>query len=180
MITRSWHIGFLALALLACTLGPTRGTLSSAPAHSDSALSPNIVGVWQPVTFITAPDARPGAAHPLMTDVGITLEIFTKSYYSHVAQATSTPRPPVPDSNVTLADVMAEWSPFSAQAGTYAIRGDTLIRHPIVAKNPKGMTPYDHQTFVRLRIQGDTMWQTSIGGSLGRGQTIRYVRLERD
>lgn len=147
--------------------------------RSTAADGANILGVWRPTAVSRSADARAGTGHPLTDDVGITLEVFTPKHYSLVAQRTTTPRPAVPDSNVTLADVMAEWSPFAAQAGTYVIHADTLFRHAVVAKNPKAMLPSYGGSFVLFRIAGDTMWQTSIGGTLGRGTTIRYLRIER-
>lgn len=169
----------LCLAVAAATACSHAGqrVVSASEAKVFAPLSHEIQGVWRPVEVTSDADARPGINHPLTTEIGPGLEFFTPRYYSHIALSTNAARPPVRDDS-PLDVVMAAWGPFSANAGTYEIRGDTLFRYGTVAKTPGAMRP-GNVTIVRLVIHGDTMWHTSIGGRLGSGQTIRYLRLER-
>jgi hypothetical protein len=83
------------------------------------------------------------------------LIIFTKGYYSILAVQGVQPRvgvePPKDPENLTDSEKIArfaQWSPFTAQSGTYEIKGSTLIWHPIVAKNVNVMnreTPVIHE-----------------------------------
>src|SRR5689334_20967406 len=75
------------------------------------------------------------------------LAIFSRGYYSITRVTSSEPRrpspPPANAAQLTDAEKIArydEWAPFIASAGTYEVRGDTLVTHNLVAKNVRGMT----------------------------------------
>jgi hypothetical protein len=105
-------------------------------------------GVWR-ITKVVRTGANAGTnTHPQPG-----LEIFYRGYYSLVRDNSSEPRkasPPVDaSSSLTDAEKIArfdEWAPFAASAGTYEVRGDTLVTHNIVAKQPVGMTATEEAT----------------------------------
>jgi len=75
------------------------------------------------------------------------LFIFTKGYYSSLAVRARQPRPAVAPAkdpgNLTDAEKIAryeQWSQFTANSGTYEVKGSMLLLHPLVAKNVEVMT----------------------------------------
>lgn len=96
-------------------------------------------GVWRVSKVVSAgvSDTTPQPA----------LAIFSRGYYSVTRVTSNEPRrpspPPANPAQLTDAEKIArydEWAPFIASAGTYEVRGDTLVTHNIVAKNARGMT----------------------------------------
>jgi hypothetical protein len=113
---------------------------------------PKLEGVWQGVeakwtgpTPGTNSNPQPG------------FYIFTKNHYSTVAVIGDKPRPQAQDVEKATADELrAMWGPFVANAGTYEISGDTLTTRPLVAKNPKVMSPGSSAT-ASFKLEGDTL-----------------------
>ena len=105
-----------------------------------------VEGVWKIVEYV-----RPGknsvGKDTTITNPQPSLIIFTRTYYTEVFVMEDQPRAavaPVKDrQNPTDAEKIAryeQWKPFAANAGTYEIKGSTLIRHVIVAKSVNIMT----------------------------------------
>ena len=107
--------------------------------------------------------------------------IFTAKHYSIVRVDSDQPRPPVPDQDkATDAQIAAAWRPFTANAGTYELSGNTLTIHPTVAKNPNTMAAGSFQK-VTLQISGNNMTLTPIANNQGPvkdGGSIRLTRAE--
>jgi hypothetical protein len=109
--------------------------------------------------------------------------IFTRGYFSEATDNTShTPRmaTAVADPNhLTDAEKLAkfkEWRPFAAVAGTYELKGRTLVRHPMVAKNA-AMATADQTDDIELR--GDTLViRGKFPGQPNRERTLTLTRLE--
>lgn len=109
-----------------------------------------LVGVWK-VGEIEAPQGeRDTSPQP-------TLYIFTARHYSHVSVTSSSPRPNYTGPNVTDAQRVEMWQPFSATAGTYEVRGNEFTIRPIVAKNPGFMAGGGFFTF-ELTREGQDVW----------------------
>ena len=107
------------------------------------------------------------------------LLLFAGSYYSYTLVTGDAPRPDLPSGVVTTADLLRVWNPFSANAGAFEVSGDTMIRRPIVAKNPDAMAPgaYNEYTF---RLSADSLWVTTVGTEAGPARnptTVKYVRM---
>jgi hypothetical protein len=151
----------------------------------------SIQGVWRPVSRTIPATANAGDrsdpfAHvPVgtQTDLQPGLLIFTARHYSRTTDTATTSRPTTPEpapGHATVEDLQARWGPFQANAGTYERSGDTVILHPLVAKNPAEQ----HQArFARLalKVEGNRLWLTPIENSSGRivaGVTTEYVRVE--
>lgn len=126
------------------------------------AAAPSVEGVWKIAEVVTtgANAATNGSPQP-------SLIIFARGHYSYVSVNGATQRPTVAaakDPNkLTDAEKIAryeQWNPFSANAGTYDVKGTTITRRPLVAKNPAVMTtnPPIAQEFT---LDGNTLWLIS-------------------
>jgi hypothetical protein len=131
-------------------------------------------GAWR-VTEV-APSA-PGAG--VLTSPQPGLLLFVDGHYSYTFVTSDEPRAAVPSGLVNATDLLTAWNPFTANAGTFEISGDSMIRRPFVAKSPAAMAPgaFNEYTF---RLSADTLWTTSVGTETGPSRsptTVRYVRL---
>jgi hypothetical protein len=133
-----------------------------------------IDGVWK-VTHVQVTGTNPLT----VTDPRPSLYIFARGHYSNVSETSTGPRTAVPafkdPANPTEAERLAkyqEWAPFAAQAGTYEVKGSTLIRHPLVAKNVAALTPADQPS--EFKLTGNTLVITSKSPP---GQPAREQRL---
>src|SRR6476620_4619044 len=75
------------------------------------------------------------------------LLIFTRGYYSttRVTAREARKQAPAPKDPARLTDAEKiafynEWAGYGASAGTYELKGNTIINHNIVAKMVRGMT----------------------------------------
>jgi len=148
---------------------------------------PRLDGVWKisevVVTFantagkdstITVTSPQPG------------LIIFTKGYYSIMAVRSGQPRaavdPPKDPNNLTDAEKIArftQWRTFTANSGTYEIKGSTIIRHPVVAKNVDVMTQETATTIYEFKLDGDhTLWLSAPRSTTEPGFRSKLTRVE--
>ena len=87
--------------------------------------------------------------------------IFTKGYYTYLSQwnTAAAEVSPAEDPKLTDAEKLAryeQWSPFTANSGTFELKGVTLTRRPTVAKNDAVMTGAPVTTDVQM--EGDSIW----------------------
>ena len=166
------HIIIAAVASLAFA-GVTAGA-----AAQEAPTAASLEGVWKVTKVVwTGADARVDT-HPQPG-----LQIIYRGYYSIVRDNSSEPRKPSPaakdPANLTDAEKATrydEWAPFSASAGAYELKGDTLITHNIVAKQVRGMTLTEEAT---IKFTGDTFVATAKsppGAPAGERQTT-YTRV---
>lgn len=134
-----------------------------------------LFGVWE-VAEIVAPDGSSNS------DPQPTVYTFMSQHYSHVSVTSATPRPFHAGANMTDAQKLEMWEPFSATAGTYDLgEGEFTIR-PIVAKNPGFMTEGSFTTF-EFTIEDGDLWiraSGSPGGPIPQAfaNRVRLVRVE--
>ena len=107
------------------------------------------------------------------------LLLFTGGYYSYTLVTSDQPRPIPPRAFATVEDMLDVWSPFTANAGTFEVSGNSMTRRPVVAKSPDAMAPgaFNEYTF---RLSADTLWVTTVGTEGGPARspsTVRYVRV---
>ena len=150
---------------------------------------PSIQGVWRviEITITDSPAGRqdPFDAFPVGTHTSFQPElmIFTGRHYSRTTDTAAQPRPTTPyktPGKPTLEELLAEWGPFAANAGTYEISGTTLTLRAIVAKNPRAQ---GEKNFTRLTVKLDenNLWLTPIdtqAGKIPNPVTSKYVRIE--
>ena len=120
-----------------------------------------IDGVWKIAEVVTT-----GANPATNTSPQASLIIFARGHFSWLSVGGTTPRKQsaaaATPGKLTDADKVAryeEWNPFTANTGTFEIKGSTLMRRMLVAKNVGVMsstTPNVHE----FKLEGDTLWLT--------------------
>jgi hypothetical protein len=93
------------------------------------------------------------------------------------------PRPPVASAkdpqNLTDSEKIAryaQWRPFAANSGTYEIKGSTLIRRVIIAKNANLVNREHVQEF---KVEGpNILWLIPTEAELATEPRIKLTRLE--
>ena len=106
------------------------------------------------------------------------LLLFAGGHYSYTLITGDQPRPILPRGLATMDEVLAVWSPFTANAGTYEVSGNRMTRRPIVSKGPDAMAPgaFNEYTFL---LSADTLWVTTAGTEGGPARdpaTVKFVR----
>ena len=126
--------GALALGALAAF------TLGSAAFAEGSPTAKSFEGVWRVTKVVTT-----GANAATNSQPQPGLQIFYRGYFSIVRDTSREPRKPSPaaqdSGHLTDAEKIArydEWAPFGASAGTYEVKGDTMVTHNFVAKQVRG------------------------------------------
>ena len=148
--------------------------LSAGAADAQSRLRPSALeGVWMRSQQLR-PDQTRYPAQPGM-------RIFSGGHYSWLAVFGEEPRPPLPDSTGTAAELRAVWDgAFTAESGTFRVDGGTITQRPLVAKNPNQMDPNWYVT-LSWRIVGDTLYMAQVenptGLLFGRQPTGLYIRV---
>jgi hypothetical protein len=74
-----------------------------------------------------------------------------------VSVTSTKPRPNYTGPNVTDAQRLEMWQPFTATAGTYELGASEFTIRPMVAKNPGVMDPGSFTTF-ELTTEGKDVW----------------------
>ena len=125
---------------------------------STNAKSP-LDGVWRITQVVTT-----GANAVTITNPQPGLVIFAQGHYSWMSANGEKPRTasPAPKDPASLTDAeklarYEEWTPFTANSGTYSTEGSTLTRHVLVAKNVNVMTAATPQV-QSFEIEGDTLY----------------------
>ncbi len=114
------------------------------------------------------------------------LIIFTKGYCSLLAVRRSQPRtavaPAKDPQKLTDDEKIAryeEWSEFTANSGTYEIKGSTIIRHPIVAKSVNVMTTGTPINSYEFKLEGDnTLWLSTTRSTTEPGVKAKWTRVD--
>jgi hypothetical protein len=113
------------------------------------------------------------------------LYIFTNGHYSIMTITGDKPRTAIPQGTAgtpaTDADKIAlydHWAPFTANSGTYTIKGTTLTTKPLVAKN-EGVMQGPGQTR-EFKIEGNTLWLIAqpAAGQKGAETRTKLTRVE--
>ncbi len=129
-------------------------------AFSQGSTAP-IDGVWKIAEVVTT-----GANPATNTSPQPSVIIFARGHYSWLSVGGTSPRKQsaaaATPGKLTDADKVAryeEWNPFTANTGTFEIKGSTLTRRTLVAKNVGVMssTTPNAQEFT---LEGDTLWLT--------------------
>ena len=119
--------------------------------------SASVEGVWKIAKVVTT-----GANAATIASPQPSLIIFHRGYYGYVSSgdkpraASATPKDPDKLTDGEKLSRYEEWEPLTGQAGAYEVKGTTLIRHPIVAKNVSVMTT-DGPIMQELKLSGDSL-----------------------
>jgi hypothetical protein len=121
-----------------------------------------IDGAWRITEIVTT-----GANAATNASPQPSLIIFARGYYSwqningatprKQRAAVATPGKPTDAEKIAAHD---EWQPFTANSGSFEVKGSTLTRRRLVAKNEfaMGSAPPLVEQF---KLEGDTLWITS-------------------
>ena len=155
----------------AVTLCLLSGLVTSLAAQSPDAIE----GAWRVTQIQTSgANAATYASQP-------SLYLFTGRHYSIVRVSSREPRPQFRDpANITEAEALAIWGPFTGQAGTFEIVGGNLRTMPTVAKNPESMRSGRQPNVYTVTIQGDVMTLTStsdLNGPIANPTTYTLARV---
>lgn len=122
-----------------------------------------VEGVWKVAEVIPVGSNITDKPTP-MSNPQPGLLLFTKGYYSIVVVTGPNPRTVVEakdSQNLTDAEKIAfyeQWRAFTANSGTYEIKGSTITRRPSVAKNARVMTREEPMSF-EFKMDGpNTLW----------------------
>ena len=156
---------FLVIAFMAALI--VLLTVQSAAAQG------KLEGVWKVTEVIIT-----GPYTPTLTNPQPGLFIFTKMHYSMIYIPDDKNRPDLPQKDATDAQKVATWTPFTANSGTYEVKGTTVTLHPMVAKNPHEPGAFATWDF---KIEEDTLTMTTKAtdtGPLANPITFKQVRVE--
>ncbi|HJU44185.1 MAG TPA: hypothetical protein VJ691_15265 [Vicinamibacterales bacterium] len=135
-----------------------------------------IDGVWR-ITEITTSGANVSTNKSPQPS----LLIFSRGHYSWIHVAGTTPRKEraaaATPGKLTDAEKIAahdEWQPLTANAGTFEVKGTTLTRRLMVAKNVAPMAPTANPVVQEFKIDGSTLTLTGPSGGDPKTQ-IRYT-----
>lgn len=143
-----------------------------------------VEGVWKVVEVIVPPK-NPAEKGTTITNPQPSLVIYTKGYYSLVAVRGTQPRaasaPAKDPENLTDAEKIAryeQWNPLIANAGTYEVKGSTLLLHPIVAKNVEVMTSGTPITW-ELKVEApNSLWLIPPSDRATTDPRVKVTRVE--
>lgn len=150
----------LTVAVTALVLVPSPG------------LGQSIIGVWKRTEVVIS--AGPDAGRHTV-DVQPGLVIFTNKHYAMMSVSGFKPRPRLSD-KPTDEELARAFEPFTANAGTYEVKGSTLTYTALVAKNPGTMD--GKARTMEIRLDGDSLWFIT-KSSEGIETRYRYVLVER-
>jgi hypothetical protein len=136
-------------------------------------------GVWRVTEIVTT-----GANGSTISSPQPSLIIFARGHYSWLNVNGTTARkqsPPVATpgkpTDAEKAVRFDEWQPLTANTGTFEVKGNTLTRRLLVAKNVGAMAPTAAPVSQQFKIDGDTLWLT--GPSVGNPQGETRYKLTR-
>jgi hypothetical protein len=159
----------LALVILATLAIPGRAAIAQ-----EGLTTKSLEGVWKVSKVVKAgvvdTNPQPG------------LLIFTRGYYSATrvtaGEARKQSPAPVDPAHLTDAEKIAfynEWVGYAASAGTYEVKGNTIINHNIVAKMVRGMTLTEEA--VVLKFDGNSFVASPKPGNPNSDRQTTYTRV---
>jgi hypothetical protein len=161
--------------MLAVGLVGVLGGMAPMVGMAQSGKSP-IVGVWHVAERTTTGPTAGTNANPQPS-----LFLFTARHYSILTVNSDTPRPDLPQQGATDKQRADAWGPFTANAGTYAIKGNELTNTVLVAKNPNVMKSGGVQVFTFKMDGKNTLSLTqkaNQNGPVANPTTFKLTRVE--
>lgn len=141
-----------------------------------------VEGVWK-VAEVQVPPKNPAEKATAITNPRASLIILTKGYYSFLAEREKRPdfAPAKDPANLTDAEKIAryeQWRFFSANSGTYEVKGSMLQAHPIVAKNVEVMTSGTPITWELKAESPNSLWLIPPSDRATTDPRLKLTRLE--
>ena len=149
----------LVLAAVACALpGPAYAWVSPT--------SRTFEGVWKISKYV-----RTGSGALTDTQPQPSLLIFSRGYYAIVRDnghttrhASPEPKDPLRPSDEEKIAKYSEWAPVAASAGTFEVKGHTLITHNIIAKQVRGINLTEEADF---KFSGPNVFVVTVKSAAG-------------
>jgi hypothetical protein len=144
--------------------------------------SPSLQGAWRVSSIVVT-----GANATTNNSPQPGLYIFTGRHYSIMTVNGAAPRKDFGTAQnaaqLTDAEKLARyeaWNPFTANSGTYTVKGNMLTTRPLVAKNPAVMSATAQGQTREFRIEGNTLIlvQRAAAGQPASETTTRLTRVE--
>lgn len=140
-----------------------------------------VEGVWK-IAEVLVPPKTPAEKATTITNPQPGLIILTKGYYSFLAVRNERPAfaPAKDPANLTDAEKIArfeQWRPFTANSGTYEVKGSMLQMHPIVAKSVEVMTSGTPITW-ELKAAPNSLWLIPPSDRATTDPRLKLTRLE--
>ena len=133
--------------------------VSPAAAQSNAERARALQGAWR---FVET--SNPRTLQVVDNQQGF--RMFVDGHYSWVRVNGLRPRPVV-DSTAASAQLWSVYETlFTAQAGTYEVRGDTLITRTTVSESPAAMAAGNFNVWI-YRVIGDQLYVSLIGNQTG-------------
>ena len=105
--------------------------------------------------------------------------LFVNGHFAWVRVNGLRPRPQPTSTSTTNLLRTVYVDGFLAQAGTYEVRGDTMISHPIVHRDPAAMAEGNYQVWLIRLVGTDTLYVSLIANRAGPVDNVitgMYVR----
>ena len=181
------RILFAAAVLVAAAplaIAQTAPTTPSQPAADRGQTKTPVEGVWR-IAEVVIPGATPAEKGTTITSPQPSLIIFTRGHYSQLSvrgrEARAAAAAPKDPQNLTDAEKLArfeEWRQFVANAGTYEVKGSTIVRRATVAKSVEVMTSATPVTS-EFKLEGaDTLWLIPTGERAATDARVKLTRVE--
>lgn len=145
-----------------------------------SAQAPSLQGVWRVSEIVVT-----GANVSTNTSPQPGLYVFTKQHYSIVTVNGTAARkdvsPAKDPAKLTDAEKIARydmWGPFTANSGTYEVKGTTLTTRPLAAKNVNAMTGTGQAREFKIDGKTLTLVQKSAAGQPVSETRTKLTRVE--
>jgi len=141
----------------------------------DALTAKSLEGVWKVTKVVQAgvinTNPQPG------------LLIFTRGYYSatRVTASEARKQAPAPRDPVHLTDaekiaLYDEWAGYAASAGTYEVRGNTIVNHNVLAKMVRGMTLTEEA--IVMKFDGNSFVARGKPGNPNSDRETTYTRIQ--
>ena len=158
------------------------GLIASQNSTVQSQTKTQVEGVWK-LSEVLVPPKNPAEKGTTITNPQPGLMILTKGYYSLLVVREERPAfaPAKDPANLTDAEKIAryeQWRSFTANSGTYEVKGSMLMLHPIVAKSVEVMTrgtPINWE----LKVEGpNSLWLIPASDRATTEPRLKVTRLE--
>ena len=141
-----------------------------------------VEGVWK-IAEVLVPPKNPAEKGTTITSPQPSLIILTKGYYSFLVVREERPAfaPAKDPANLTDAEKIAryeQWRPFTANSGTYEVKGSMLQMHPIVAKSVEVMTSGTAITWELKAEAPNSLWLIPPSARATTDPRLKLTRLE--
>ena len=170
---------FVAALIPAAMLivGAFRGTLTANPIDYITDRTGDWALRFLMITLCITPLRRITGWNPIIK-LRRMLGLFSPKRRKAAAEARKQAPAPKDPAHLTDAEKIAyynEWAGYAASAGTYEVKGNTIINHNILAKMVGGMTITEEATI--LNFDGNSFTATPKSGNPNSGRQTTYTRV---